>query len=328
MTHIKIALASDEKYMPHLATTIASILCNAMDSDELTFYVLDGGISVESKNRFDQLQKLKPFTLNWLPIDFSLLEKCPNISYFSKNTYSRLLLTELLPDEDRLLYMDCDIVVTTSLSELWNADLQGNSFGCVYDKGANSPACTTIKQRLNLEHTYIFNAGILLMDLQKICQNRLFQKTLKWIEENSEIITWADQDGLNVIFQDDKLRLPDKWNVSAVRTVSSELKELPAIIHYMGTQKPWQLAYRDLFGWYYWKYRDLTPWPSHLRNSSFAGALIYGIKNRLCIARNLMADSLGRFLIRYSPFLQHAFDMINQQREIIQLLQEKLRKKH
>ena len=42
---------------------------------------------------------------------------------FSLSTFARLWLTELLPNVERVLYLDCDTLVRSPLDELWLTQL-------------------------------------------------------------------------------------------------------------------------------------------------------------------------------------------------------------
>lgn len=270
---ISIAFASNEHYVQHLGCTIASILANAHNDESFCFYVLDGGITWESQEKLRTLVGKKAVELHFLKVDKRLVEDLPEIAYFSLNMYSRLLLPQLLPEVNRLLYLDCDMIVTTSLAELWNSDLQGCSLGVVqaafeWDKNINEKR----KEHLPI-HAPMFNSGMLLIDLKKVREEGLFGKTLEWIRD-TEILVWPDQDGLNVIFEKDRVLLPQKWNIDLCNlpNLSSDcigeelfqLKKNPVgIIHYNSSQKPWNLDYVGMFPEYYWKYLKETPWKDY-----------------------------------------------------------------
>lgn len=276
MTHLHIAFATDDNYCQHAGCAIASILANSLPVEEFTFYILDGGITQENKDRLELLKDIKNFELIFLHPELTKLAGCPSLSYFTLNTYLRLLLPELLPKLEKILYLDCDMIVTAPLSELWNTDLENVSLGWVVNRGLTawmqekagkwlSSDCI----RLGLNEPYC-NAGMLLMNLNKIRQQHLFQKVLEWITVHAEQVLFPDQDGLNVVFESDSLILPFKWNIQIVPSyknglfVASEYRQIAnhpvGIIHYFSSEKPWQYEYDSPEKKYYWKYLKLTPW--------------------------------------------------------------------
>ncbi|MDO4628486.1 MAG: glycosyltransferase family 8 protein [Planctomycetia bacterium] len=273
---INIAFASDNGYVQHMGCCIASILANSRAEEQLHFYILDGGISEENKNRVEKLRQISPCEIEWLKPDMNLLKGCPIISHFSINTYLRLLLPEMLPNVDRLIYMDCDMIVTSSLAELWTTDLQGRSLGVVSEflEYTQDENYQRYKRDLNYEVT--FNAGMLLMDMTRLHESQKFRTALQWTIENAERIACADQDALNTVFADDCLYLPFRWNIQIRpqyvmkclpfvkdEEVKRTLAESVGIIHYLSGEKPWHYLYYEPQRGFYWKYLQLTEWKDY-----------------------------------------------------------------
>lgn len=303
MTEIHVAFATDEGYVQHLGCTIASILANAHPDEYFHFYVVDGGISEDSKQKLAYICENAPGVIQFLPVDLSKLDDCPSISYLSKSTYLRLFLPDLLPHLDKLIYLDCDMIVTDSLADLWNFDLKDKSIGVVeefietYSKyylentwrlyiPGFSTLCDKVYQTilpLTSRHHKLkeagFNAGSLLINLAKVRQQGLFHKTIEWAEQNASILKYADQDALNVIFEDDLVKLPFKWNIqyqlcwttipllknwSHLPPFNNILDNPKGIIHYISGAKPWHYYYKTPIGDLYWKYLSLTPWKDYV----------------------------------------------------------------
>ena len=257
---------------------MASILANSASDDIISFFLLDGGVTKEGKQQLASLKTIHNFEIEYIvPQLKEKLEGCPDISYYSMNAYSRLLLPELLPDVDRILYLDCDMVVDGSLADLWNTDLEGRSLGVAIDTDHIVRKASRYYRRLNLIGNWSFNSGMLLMDLKRIREKKLFQKTISWIAANRQSLKCPDQDGLNVLFKDDKKKVSvrynfiHKWNFAAhlsIKTIQrirklnhdfADSMEHPVIIHFIGTNKPTDYAFTGT-GDLYWKYLALTPW--------------------------------------------------------------------
>lgn len=275
MQSLKIAFASDENYVMSLGCTITSILKNAGPDEDFTFFLLDGGISDASKEKLEQLKKIRNFELVFLTPDWEVLSRCPTVGYLAQSMYSRLFLPDLLPHEPRILYLDCDLIVTASLSELWNTDLEGKSLGICTD----NMEFQRDKFLLGLYHpikgTQIFNSGVILMDLEKIRENGKFHRCFEWIQANKETTKLPDQDALNECFQDDKKHLPYRWNIQVptvngkfvekFRYVKNEereeaLRNPKGILHFIGAIKPFHYGYSSPYRAFFWTYLEQTPW--------------------------------------------------------------------
>ena len=113
MVDINICIASDNNYTQHAGVVIASILANAAAEDSLNFFILDGGISDENKSKIQQLKKQKDCRIEFIAIDPSLFAGYLAIKthgYISLPTYYRLKTASLLPELDRIIYLDCDMI--------------------------------------------------------------------------------------------------------------------------------------------------------------------------------------------------------------------------
>lgn len=270
MGRINVCISTDENYSRYAAVVIASILANAKDDDDLNFYILDGGISGESQTKILQLKTIKDCNINFVKIDDKLFEDYKNVkthAYLSLPAYYRLKAASLLPEVERLIYLDCDVVVNSSLDELFNADLGGLPVGGVLD----------IKLQMRSRNPGYVNSGVLVMDLENIRKNNIEQVLLDWTRENFDIIKAGDQQIINAALRGKIKLLPSTWNVQTSNFTNRSSYEIhPNIIHYVGRQKPWKYGNWNYFKWYYRKYEAMTPWAQHkteeeIRHEDFEG---------------------------------------------------------
>lgn len=267
---INICFSSDNNYAQHLAVTLASVLAN--NDDSLHVYVLDGGISDENKQKILALKKDYDFEIEFIQIDKSMFDKCPagKKNHVTLATYYRLLLAEICSHVDKILYLDVDLVIRSSLKELFEIDMTGKYFAGVSDceEHINAP-------RLGLEK--YCNAGVILLNLQKWREDNITEKFFRWMEENSERIVLHDQDVINCVLQSGMLKIDDVWNVQVSKYDSSKdfVKMLPdaKIIHYIGKHKPWHSNNKQLAKDEYFKYLKLTQWKNYIYKYYFELAI-------------------------------------------------------
>ena len=249
---INICMAFDDNYAKYGAVTIASVLKNADKDDELCFYILDGGINQCNKEKINDLKKIKNFEITYLIINENLFSDYKEIKthkYISIVTYYRLKLGQLL-NIDKVIYLDCDMVVNSSLSPLYSINMNNIPIAGVKDLDFNTSNFST----------YI-NAGMMVINLDYIRKNNIENDYLKYTQNNKNNITCGDQEIINAVLNGQIKLLSDTWNVQVANffTRSSKNKN-PKIIHYIGSSKPWMN-----FSWawhkeFYYKYLKLTPW--------------------------------------------------------------------
>src|SRR5271170_3830140 len=128
---VTIVCGADDRFAMPLAMVLRSAAMNC--SRPLHAHVLNNDLSAKSKRR---VEKASPgATLHWVDVDPKFMADVPvGLPHLSKATYLRLAVGKLLPaDLDRMIYLDCDVLVVGDLAELWDTDLQGNIIGAVPD---------------------------------------------------------------------------------------------------------------------------------------------------------------------------------------------------
>lgn len=211
---MNLLFASDDNYSPLLGVTIQSLLDNNENEfDEISIYVLDGGISSNNKNKLDEIISESKINVNLVYVKYENIDDMIGIDIKATralSTYARLFVCSLLDESiDKIIYLDCDAIVSSSLEELWSMDISNYYFGAVLD------ACPKyVNTILNLprdgEH---YNAGLLLINLKKWREDNLEKQFLDFIIENDGEVFHNDQGILNVICKDNILKLPPKFNI-------------------------------------------------------------------------------------------------------------------
>ena len=251
---INVCLASDDNYSKYAGVVIASILANANSTDKLNFYILDGGISKENRQRILELKSIKDCEINFITIYEGLFEEYKKVKtheYITLVTYYRLKLASILTNISKVIYLDCDVVVESSLKDLYNKELGDYPLAGVLDISLKS---------VKKNPTYV-NVGMLLMNLESIRKQNIETKFVQWTNEHFEKIKTGDQEIINEVCRGNILIIEDEWNVQSSNfTNRSSYTNNPKIIHFTSKRKPWHYAsfsfHRDL----YFKYLQLTPW--------------------------------------------------------------------
>lgn len=265
---MKIVLSTDSKYVEYCAVTLMSIVSN---NDSCDFYILTDNLEDEDINLLQRVVNYNKSTLHIIHVPESLFANFPmpdNVAtqHISLATYYRLFLPILMPTEvERLLYLDCDIIVRSNLTELWNTNIENNALAAVCQMDDRDEY--DIK-RLGYETSYgYFNAGVLLINLDYWRKHDSYNCFLKFIEKNRNIIEYHDQDVLNAVFYDSKLMLSCKWNMmtsffkkyilkekSSVFEYHNIYREIikkevsdPAIVHFVSRPKAWEPSCKHPF---------------------------------------------------------------------------------
>ena len=254
MTPINVCLACDNNYAKYAGVVVASVLANSKDDEDLRFYILDGGISESKKTEILSLKSIKDCKIEFVQIDEAMFEDYKKVAthkYISIATYYRLRLATLLPEVERIIYFDCDMVVNSSLNNLFNVELGENIIAGVRD----------INKRMLQQNPSYINAGMVLFDLNKIREENIEQKFYDYTNENFETIKMGDQTIINEVLKGRIKIVEDEWNVQSSNfTNRSSYTKHPYIIHYVAKRKPWHFGSFSVHRQLYFKYLQMTPW--------------------------------------------------------------------
>lgn len=100
---------------------------------------------------------------------------------------------------EKLIYLDCDIIVRHSIAKLYDIDIEDYLLGAVYHNDKLSVNNGAFKRlHIPVEQGY-FNAGVLLINLKKWREEHIYEKSIEFLRNNSESIVNHDQDVLNVV---------------------------------------------------------------------------------------------------------------------------------
>lgn len=240
-----VVIAFTPNYFIPAATLVSSILTSG--SGEFEFICL---VTEEIPER--QKRLLKELTgsrarFRYLTPD---LEKGVYIDpRYSAAAEFRLLLPELLPGYDRIIYVDCDIIVRNDLSELYNSAEPGDKLlAAVYEAPIGEQAENW--KRLGCDSGRYFNSGFLAMNLSLMRKEGTSKKLIGALK--TDFLEFPDQDALNMVCIGKVSPLPPYFN--AIRTFwlpqyrteflsrysEEDLEEIKTHgnIHYTGG-KPW-----------------------------------------------------------------------------------------
>ena len=284
---VSVVIASDDNYVPHLGALIKSIQCHFSDENHLDLIILDGGISALNQTLLEKMtMEHHSSSICFIELENEFAEHETHM-HFTKATFYRLILDQLIHDRERLLYIDCDTIVLDDVANLYKADLNGKAIGAVYDyimhhfcqnqvrsmsEADNMEARKYLESYVGMGNNWdkYFQAGVLLIDMPKVKSMNLSDSMIDDLLEKK--YWFLDQDILNKYFQDDIEFLDPRWNyVNCGDNIYNGLKrgqiqELekarlnPAIIHYAGFEtKPWNNMSATLSEYYFYYLRQ-TYW--------------------------------------------------------------------
>lgn len=256
---VPVVFSTDDNYIPYLDVAIASLIANASPDYAYRLIVLNTGLKPEN------IAKVKQNERPGVAIDFvditpyvaQIKASLKNVYHFSVATYYRLFIASLFPQYDKIIYLDCDLVVLGDISELYRTALGENILGAAPEQFVQNTAefRRYADQALGLCPDDYVNAGVLLINLKAFRENHIEEKFIKLITEYQFDLLDPDQAYLNYLCRGKIHVLPNGWNKEPMPLPCEGAK---SIVHYALYKKPWQ--YDDVIdGEYFWHYAKRSP---------------------------------------------------------------------
>lgn len=225
---VNVVLITDANYMDFTRVAINSAKENKCPASRYHFYVMTVDISQSDENALKDLES-ESVQITLLPqkeVDLFYIRD----THVSKASLLKYYIAQALPDLDKVLYLDSDILVLRDLNELYQTDLADNYLAAVKDPSWFFENTHVLE--LNLEERgFYFNTGVMLMNLAKFREDGLLAKLEDFTNNNFR--TYMDQDALNVVVEDKVMLLPFEDNAM---NFFFEHIDLPTLGNFYGRQ--------------------------------------------------------------------------------------------
>ena len=134
MNKMNIAFCINDAYADKIAVVMFSLLENHKDT-YFNFYILSSDLTDDSVSNLNKLHKKYPnFTVSKIEVPTEKFKDLmSNVDYISVDTYYRYAIADLLPNINKILYLDADLVVNKDISKFYNTDLENYYFAGVED---------------------------------------------------------------------------------------------------------------------------------------------------------------------------------------------------
>ncbi len=197
--YISVALCADKNIEVGLHVTLYSLLQSSHHFIRI-YFLQEGYLQKDIAKLHRTLEKFKGnYELKIIDFDARIFSEFRGL-HGSKFAYTRIMLADLI-SEERIIYLDSDLVIKKDLGSLFFIDLKGFIIGA---SGVEKIAWTLDSDfftsiGLDKEGKY-FNSGVLLIDLQAWRQEDITKKCFEFAKKYLNKFRDADQAILNYIF--------------------------------------------------------------------------------------------------------------------------------
>lgn len=275
---IHIVCSTDTHYIMPTGVMMRSVSMNNSEEPIVFHVIVDESVTDRQRQALERVvEDSELHRVMFHLVDGRFFDDFPQLgitkTYITKATYYRLLFTDIFgADIHKLLYLDGDMIITGSLRELWETDLDGYAVGAVADMSEGIHDYHRLGYPASLGY---FNAGMLLVNLDYWREHKAKDMFMDIIHNHPECIKYHDQDVMNIVFCRSKKMLPMRYNFQDGFMYKPECLEMDAkkysdniedavnnyvVIHYTATAKPWHKECLHPLTPLWWRYLSHTEW--------------------------------------------------------------------
>jgi lipopolysaccharide biosynthesis glycosyltransferase len=248
-----VVVATDAAFAMPTAVTLRSLISRGGGPFRIT--VIHDSLDAESRERILRSLPNSDHELKFVDSTPFVINRSRS-NHLPVATYFRLFMEDVLPNsQGRVLYLDVDVLVRRDLTPLWDLEIQDNVVAAVqsvhYPFAATRGAVNDWRNLGLAPDARFFNAGMMLVDLERWRLAGVKQSALRYLESDS-LGAGADQEALNVVLSGQWQALAPTWNQQTPllsdhhgahlifsEQAIEEARTDPAIVHFQTRPKPW-----------------------------------------------------------------------------------------
>lgn len=209
---INIVLASDDFYFPYIYVAIKSLFDSNKAIKDLVVNYIHQEVPSEHLSLLKDLSRQYSRELKFIPFEMpkEFDQVLPAYGTASKTTYAKFWFASMFPKENRVLYLDPDVIVLDSIEEMYNTDFEDNLIAGVLE---NLPTYHMRASLLSEDDAYI-NGGMVLCNLEAWRKYKFEERSLERLKDTTHNLNY-DQGILNELCKGRTKVIPPKYNVLA-----------------------------------------------------------------------------------------------------------------
>lgn len=267
---VNICFSTNDGYAPYCRVAIGSLLEHADKNRCYDILILHQGIKEENQQLLEEMAQGRDYVsvrmVDVADYAFGVHSELGEGYLTQEANFKLLLFSELFEQYDKILFLDCDIVVQKDICQFYDIPLDGKCLGAVesvvdrykaYTKRAvfcdNVPYSMEKYKKEVLQLTYpdnYFYPTSLLFDLKKVRTITDEKKAGEMLRRHRYYAN--EKEVLNMLFNESVKLVDIEWNYVNVipqllQDPREEVREMfreyertcSGIVHYVGSKKPW-----------------------------------------------------------------------------------------
>lgn len=299
---IPVVFSTDNAYVPYTGVALQTMINCVNKELQYSVYILHTGLSDNSKRRLVALST-ENVKLHFIDVTAEMQYiTIKSVHHLTPESTYRLLIPDLLPQYDKVLYLDSDIVIMGDVAELYNTNIGNHVVGAAPDGAELNQTLIEYFERVGLDVSpnEYFNAGILLINTALFKKMRIRDKCFEMLQGETKFI-YLDQDALNKFCNGNVHYFDVRWNYSwfFFLYLSSPYNLMHPdelrIVHFVGEEKPWynpELMNAE----YFWEHAKKSPFYEEILYKSIDMQTLSTLNQRIRNIHPIFSDISTKFV--------------------------------
>jgi lipopolysaccharide biosynthesis glycosyltransferase len=270
--HVGCAVEGD--YVAHSAAMLHSVLRQRGERRVRVHYLHGRELPRGSAEPLGEMVEEMGGEVTFVDVPDERCEGLPTKGFTGKATWYRTMVADLLPDIERILFLDADLIALSPLEPLWQTDVSDHYLAAVTNVFQAEHFFRAAELGMDRHQDY-FNAGVMLMNLDLMRRHGCTAAMHEFGVAHADELAFRDQDALNAVLSGRRRPLHPRWNCTNAlhffpwsayvfgNGPVEEARRAPAIRHFEGPEinKPWSYRSWSPQREVYFEHRRGTPWP-------------------------------------------------------------------
>ncbi len=275
-----ICFECDNNYFKYLFVVVQSIFDYSKENNFYDIVILSYKIDSRNKDLLIRTFSKNNFSIRFLEINIGEYNTIFYTSgHVTNTTYFRFFIPDIFVNYNTVLHIDCDVIVRSDISELLNIDMKDSLCGVFpeIDRlfGYTKERMQYNKNILKIDNLQYFCAGVMSFNIKKCREFNITKKCIDLLTKIKKPL-FHDQDILNSVTFGKNTKLPSEWHVTVgsqkeinnfidISLHSDEINKYikdrknPKLIHYYGSNKPWNNIPIEKTYYLWWSVARRTP---------------------------------------------------------------------
>ena len=243
---VPVLFATNDKYVPYCRVAIASMLEHISPENEYVVYIFHKGLSQDSTDALTAFAR-ENVRVELINVEARQHAAMYEEKWYTREIYYRLMAADVLPDEDKIVYLDSDIVVLEDIAHLYAVDMGDALLGTVL---ADRSSDRRMSEVLGVPIGATFNSGVLLCNLAEWRKVDVFRRCMEALERFQDKLRYPDQDALSIVCGERTIGFDPRWNNTTCPPNRVGVLQR-GICHMYSALKPWNAAGDSNYALYY-----------------------------------------------------------------------------